>query len=96
MLINFKLFVFQYVLFAVEQLKYFTMKVAGDVEIVNRLLSSTGMRSKGRCSRAQLGIGHSGPSGSREAALLICTQQDRAGTKYIVSEIVILPYSISC
>lgn len=72
------------------------MKVAGDVEIVNRLLSSTGMKSKGRCSRAQLGIGHCGPTGGKEAALLICTQQDRSGTKYIVGEIYMLLKSNCC
>ena len=61
------------------------MKISGDIEIVNRLLSSTGVRSRGRCSRAQLSIGHTGPAGNKVAALLICKQQDRSGTKYAVS-----------
>lgn len=60
------------------------MKVVADVEIVNRLLPSAGLRSKGRSSRSQLSIGHSG-LGSSDVSLLICTQQNRMGTKFYVS-----------
>ncbi len=55
------------------------MKLQCDVEVVNRMLPSVGLRSKGRSSRAVLSIGK---HADRTLHLLICTAKDRSGAQY--------------
>ncbi|XP_056332424.1 leucine-rich repeat protein 1, partial [Danio aesculapii] len=74
------------------------MKLQCDVEVINRMLPSCGLKSKGRSSRAVLSIGrpekeraaHStgsnGGTGSSGLHLLICTNRDRSGAKYKLKE----------
>ncbi|KAM9465955.1 leucine-rich repeat protein 1 isoform 2-T2 [Clarias gariepinus] len=64
------------------------MKLQCDVEVVNRMLPTFGVKSKGRGSRAVLSIGkHVDKSTQRtNVYLLICTVKDRAGTKYKLKE----------
>lgn len=67
------------------------MKLQCDVEVVNRMLPTFGVKSKGRGSRAVLSIGkHVDKSTQRtNVYLLICTVKDRAGTKYKVSVLMV-------
>ncbi|TRY54180.1 hypothetical protein DNTS_030454 [Danionella cerebrum] len=71
------------------------MRLQCDVELVNRMLPSLGMRSKGRSSRAILSIGkpnHNAGAGNKSVPnssglyLLICTCKDRTGSKYKLKE----------
>lgn len=60
------------------------MKLQCDVEVVNRMLPTFGLKNKGKSSRAVLSIGkHADRSGrSGGLYLLICTAKDRSGSKY--------------
>lgn len=62
------------------------MKLQCDVEVVNRLLPTFGLKSRGRGARAVLSIGkHFDKTGQRSKVyLMICTAKDRAGSKYKV------------
>lgn len=62
------------------------MKLQCDVEVVNRLLPTFGLKSRGRGARAVLSIGkHLDKTGQRSKVyLMICTAKDRAGSKYKV------------
>uniref|UniRef100_UPI003F4EF9CF leucine-rich repeat protein 1 isoform 1 n=1 Tax=Danio rerio TaxID=7955 RepID=UPI003F4EF9CF len=78
------------------------MKLQCDVEVINRMLPSCGLKSKGRSSRAVLSIGRpereraapsTGSNGSTSTGssgsglhLLICTSRDRSGAKYKLKE----------
>ncbi|KAK3538017.1 hypothetical protein QTP70_027367 [Hemibagrus guttatus] len=63
------------------------MKLQCDVEVVNRMLPTFGVKSKGRGSRAVLSIGkHVDKNTQRtNVYLLICTAKDKAGSKYKAS-----------
>ncbi|XP_004082308.1 leucine-rich repeat protein 1 [Oryzias latipes] len=60
------------------------MKLQCDVEVVNRMLPTFGMRSRGKGTRAMLSIGkHLDKTAQRQSVfLMICTARDRAGAKY--------------
>ncbi|CAL8286962.1 unnamed protein product [Lota lota] len=60
------------------------MKLQCDVEVVNRMLPSFGMKNRGKGARAVLSIGkHSDKSTQRTSVcMLVCTAKDRAGSKY--------------
>lgn len=62
------------------------MKLQCDVEVVNRMLPTFGMKSRGKGTRAVLSIGkHLDKTSQRSNVyLLICTAKDRAGSKYKV------------
>lgn len=62
------------------------MKLQCDVEVVNRMLPTYGMKSRGKGTRAVLSIGkHLDKASQRgNVYLLICTAKDRAGSKYKV------------
>ncbi|KAI7804218.1 leucine-rich repeat protein 1 isoform X2 [Triplophysa rosa] len=58
------------------------MKLQCDVEVINRMLPTFGMKNKGKSSRAVLSIGKHVDS----LCLLICTSKDRSGSKYKLKE----------
>ncbi|KAF6721851.1 Leucine-rich repeat protein 1 [Oryzias melastigma] len=60
------------------------MKLQCDVEVVNRMLPSFGMKSRGKGTRAVLSIGkHMDKTAQRQGVfMMICTAKDRAGAKY--------------
>ncbi|KAM4540854.1 leucine-rich repeat protein 1 [Fundulus diaphanus] len=60
------------------------MKLQCEVEVVNRMLPSFGMKSRGKGARAVVSIGkHSDKSGQRSGVyMMICTAKDRTGSKY--------------
>ncbi|XP_034051460.1 leucine-rich repeat protein 1 [Thalassophryne amazonica] len=60
------------------------MKLQCDVEIVNRMLPTCGMRNRGKGTRAMLSIGkHLDKTSERNNIyLMICTAKDRTGSKY--------------
>ncbi|KAJ3613512.1 hypothetical protein NHX12_019760 [Muraenolepis orangiensis] len=60
------------------------MKLQCDVEVVNRMLPSFGMKSRGKGARAVLSIGKHVDKTTRVANvyMIICTAKDRAGSKY--------------
>lgn len=62
------------------------MKLQCDVELVNRMLPTFGMKSRGKGTRAVLSIGkHLDKTTQRNNIyLMICTAKDRAGSKYKV------------
>ena len=62
------------------------MKLQCDVEVVNRMLPTLGMKSRGRGARAVLSIGkHLDKASQRSSVfMMICTAKDRAGSKYKV------------
>uniref|UniRef100_A0A673C7H6 PIF1/LRR1 pleckstrin homology domain-containing protein n=1 Tax=Sphaeramia orbicularis TaxID=375764 RepID=A0A673C7H6_9TELE len=62
------------------------MKLQCDVEVVNRLLPTFGMKSRGKGTRAVLSIGkHLDKTSQRSNVyMMICTAKDRAGSKYKV------------
>ena len=63
------------------------MRITCDVETSNRLCASLNMKGKGKPGRSQLSVGRKPGSDSKdgEVYIMICTKQDRNGTKYIVS-----------
>lgn len=63
------------------------MKLQCDVEVVNRMLPTFGVKGKGRGSRAVLSIGKHVDKNTQRANiyLLICTAKDKAGCKYKAS-----------
>ncbi|KAE8586528.1 hypothetical protein XENTR_v10021692 [Xenopus tropicalis] len=57
------------------------MKLQCEVEVINRMLPSFGMRNRGKGTRAVLSVGRQeGKRGS--AYLMICTLKDKAGSRY--------------
>ncbi|XP_073340280.1 leucine-rich repeat protein 1 [Pagrus major] len=60
------------------------MKLQCDVEVVNRMLPTFGMKSRGKGARAVLSIGkHLDKTSQRSSVyMMICTAKDRAGSKY--------------
>ncbi|TMS20951.1 Leucine-rich repeat protein 1 [Larimichthys crocea] len=60
------------------------MKLQCDVEVVNRMLPTFGMKSRGKGTRAVLSIGkHTDKTSQRSSVyMMICTAKDRAGSKY--------------
>ncbi|XP_028845644.1 leucine-rich repeat protein 1 [Denticeps clupeoides] len=64
------------------------MKLQCDVEVLNRMLPSFGMKGRGRGIRGVLSIGkHLDKTSQRNnICLLICTAKDRAGSKYKLKE----------
>ncbi|KAG7510882.1 leucine-rich repeat protein 1 [Solea senegalensis] len=60
------------------------MKLQCDVEVVNRMLPTYGMRSRGKGARAVLSIGRHVDKTSQRSNIymMICTAKDRAGSKY--------------
>lgn len=67
------------------------MKLQCEVEVVNRMLPTFGMRNRGKGTRAVLSIGRQrlpSKSEGRSAAvyLMICTLKDKAGSKYKLQE----------
>lgn len=62
------------------------MKLQCDVEVVNRMLPTFGMKSRGKGARAVLSIGkHLDKTSQRcNIYMMICTAKDRAGAKYKV------------
>ncbi|XP_056152215.1 leucine-rich repeat protein 1 isoform X2 [Lampris incognitus] len=67
------LYEFQYLFFA-------EMKLHCDVEVVNRMLPTFGMKNRGKGARAVLSLGVVKPRSS--IYMMICTAKDRAGSKY--------------
>ena len=63
------------------------MRITCDVETTNRVCATLNMRGKGKVVRAQVSIGKKlAPTGTEsEVFIMICTKQDRNGTKYKVS-----------
>lgn len=63
-----------------------TMKLQCDVEVINRMLPTFGMKSRGKGARAVLSIGRHVDKTTQKSSiyLLICTAKDRAGSKYKV------------
>ncbi|KAI5610917.1 leucine-rich repeat protein 1 [Silurus asotus] len=63
------------------------MKLQCDVEVVNRMLPTFGLRNRGRGSRAVLSIGRHVDQKTQipSVYLLICTAKDRTGSKYKAS-----------
>lgn len=63
------------------------MKLQCDVEVVNRMLPTYGMKNRGKGARAVLSIGrHVDKTTQRHNIyLMICTAKDRTGSKYKVS-----------
>ncbi|XP_051501936.1 leucine-rich repeat protein 1-like, partial [Myxocyprinus asiaticus] len=64
------------------------MKLQCDVEVVNRMLPTVGLKNKGKSSRAVLSIGKHVDRSSHSSSLylLICTAKDRSGSKYKLKE----------
>ncbi|KAK2879268.1 hypothetical protein Q8A67_020059 [Cirrhinus molitorella] len=64
------------------------MKLQCDVEVVNRMLPSFGLKNKGRSNRAVLSIGKHVDRSAQSSSLylLICTNKDRSGSKYKLKE----------
>ncbi|XP_036811078.1 leucine-rich repeat protein 1 isoform X1 [Oncorhynchus mykiss] len=64
------------------------MKLQCDVEVVNRMLPTYGMKNRGKGARAVLSIGrHVDKTTQRHNIyLMICTAKDRTGTKYKLKE----------
>ncbi|XP_007258954.2 leucine-rich repeat protein 1 [Astyanax mexicanus] len=64
------------------------MKLQCDVEVINRMLPTFGLKGKGKGTRAVLSIGkHVDKTSKRSNVyLLICTAKDRAGSKYKLKE----------
>jgi len=64
------------------------MKIIAEVEVVNRLLPSANLKSRGRPKRAQLCIGRKCSaalsSDRHDVELLVSSQNDRTGTQYKV------------
>lgn len=62
------------------------MKLQCDVEVVNRMLPTFGMKSRGKGTRAVLSIGKHLDKTTQHSNiyLMICTAKDRAGSKYKV------------
>ena len=62
------------------------MKLQCDVEVVNRMLPSFGMKNRGKGARAVLSIGkHLDKTTQRTSVyMIICTAKDRTGSKYKV------------
>ncbi|XP_077394398.1 leucine-rich repeat protein 1 [Festucalex cinctus] len=60
------------------------MKLQCDVEVVNRMLPTFGMKSRGKGTRAVLSIGkHLDKTSQRcNVYMMICTAKDRTGSKY--------------
>ncbi|XP_041070872.1 leucine-rich repeat protein 1 isoform X3 [Carcharodon carcharias] len=67
-----------------------TMKLQCEVEVINRMLPTFGMRNRGRGNRAVLSIGkhheRNIKNNSATVHLLICTLKDKAGCKYKLKE----------
>ncbi|KAJ8341671.1 hypothetical protein SKAU_G00339620 [Synaphobranchus kaupii] len=64
------------------------MRLQCDVEVVNRMLPTYGMKSRGRGARAVLSIGRHLDKDTQRTNiyLLICTAKDKAGSKYKLKE----------
>ncbi|XP_035281112.1 leucine-rich repeat protein 1 isoform X1 [Anguilla anguilla] len=64
------------------------MKLQCDVEVVNRMLPTYGMKSRGKGARAVLSIGRHLDKVTQRTNiyLLICTAKDKAGSKYKLKE----------
>lgn len=62
------------------------MKLQCDVEVINRMLPTFGMKNRGKGARAVLSIGRHVDKTTQKSNvyLLICTAKDRAGSKYKV------------
>uniref|UniRef100_UPI00398EE381 leucine-rich repeat protein 1 isoform X1 n=2 Tax=Pristiophorus japonicus TaxID=55135 RepID=UPI00398EE381 len=67
-----------------------TMKLQCEVEVINRMLPTFGMRNRGKGNRAVLSIGkhhdRNIKNNSATIHLLICTLKDKAGCKYKLKE----------
>lgn len=70
------------------------MKLQCEVEVVNRMLPTFGMRSRGKGTRAVLSIGRHLDKTSQRSNIymMICTAKDRAGSKYKVCLTVVVIY----
>ena len=67
------------------------MKLIADVEVVSRLLPSANLKSRGRPKRAQLSVGRKcSASSSGDVELLVSSQNDRTGTQYKVSLLIVI------
>ncbi|XP_069493496.1 leucine-rich repeat protein 1 [Ambystoma mexicanum] len=66
------------------------MKLQCEVEVINRMLPTFGMRNRGKGARAVLSIGRQPQckTGGKSTAvyLMICTLKDKAGSKYKLQE----------
>ncbi|XP_069772477.1 leucine-rich repeat protein 1 isoform X2 [Narcine bancroftii] len=66
------------------------MKLQCEVEVINRMLPTFGMKNKGKGNRAVLSIGKHYDRGIKNKSttihLLICTLKDKSGCKYKVKE----------
>ncbi|XP_053553643.1 leucine-rich repeat protein 1 [Bombina bombina] len=60
------------------------MKLQCDVEVINRMLPTYGMKNRGKGSRAMLSIGKQEKRGA--IYIMICTQKDKAGSRYKLQE----------
>ncbi|XP_040267620.1 leucine-rich repeat protein 1 [Bufo bufo] len=65
------------------------MKLQCEVEVINRMLPTFGMRNRGRGTRAVLSVGRQEEKGSGQRGpiyLMICTIKDKAGSRYKLQE----------
>ncbi|CAI9570488.1 unnamed protein product, partial [Staurois parvus] len=65
------------------------MRLQCEVEVINRMLPTFGMRNRGKGTRAVLSVGRQEEKGSglRGAIyLMICTLKDKAGSRYKLQE----------
>ncbi|XP_030071186.1 leucine-rich repeat protein 1 [Microcaecilia unicolor] len=65
------------------------MKLQCEVEVINRMLPTYGMKNRGRGTQAVLSIGRQQekvPGRASTVCLMICTQKDRVGSKYKLKE----------
>ncbi|XP_005995034.1 leucine-rich repeat protein 1 isoform X2 [Latimeria chalumnae] len=64
------------------------MKLQCEVEVINRMLPTFGMRNRGKGTRAVLSIGRHQDKATKTTSvyLLVCTLKDKAGSKYKLKE----------
>ncbi|XP_073466502.1 leucine-rich repeat protein 1 [Aquarana catesbeiana] len=65
------------------------MRLQCEVEVINRMLPTFGMRNRGKGTRAVLSLGRQEEKGSGQRGLIylmICTLKDKAGSRYKLQE----------
>ncbi|XP_072284332.1 leucine-rich repeat protein 1 [Pyxicephalus adspersus] len=65
------------------------MRLQCEVEVINRMLPTFGMRNRGKGTRAMLSVGRQDEKGSGQRGaiyLMICTLKDKAGSRYKLQE----------
>lgn len=65
---------------------YYIMRLKCEVQVTNRLLPTLNIRKPARTTYTQVSIGKNPGSNSGQLFLMLCTAQNRSGTKYLVSK----------